>query len=276
MIRTYYVLLCYYPDYFSEALELVERFKKSFRDIQLYIVDNSVGCVIKKGYPSLPILVGDNSAGEFSGWQIALNEIHGRFGINDRDKFIFANDTATRHRYFKNVDFFLFLWAFKKSFRCGGIAGEVNCSKEPLALHGQQAQCWVSTYLFSLTGRYFNQNQQQLMPSNIPYPVAKDVADTGLVFDSSIDSSFSKHVNEWLFPEAGHKGWYLSKGATPAQLIHKANMIYLEKSLSLFICRIGGSIIPVYSFKLARRYRRKMDRAYDRAKRRLETEPSEK
>lgn len=265
--QIHYVLLCYYPDYLEDALAFFCRFKQWMPGVKLLIVDNSPDLAMAKARPALPILKGDNSKGEFSGWQVGIDSIRTQASIQNGDLFIFANDTASRHRRLTRIDDWLFQRSFRQCLRSDGIAGEVNSSLEPMVLPRGELQSWVSTYFFALSGKYLNATGGQLIPADVPYPAALDVKNKKIVFDFFIDSTLAGHINEWLFPREGRKGWYKTHSSSAQQLVFKANMIYLEKSLSLAVCNQGGKIHPTYGHKLAMRYKRKMERAYEREKR---------
>lgn len=264
MSNQYYLLLCYYPKYFNKALALYNECLKKFPSLHLFVVDNSPGLAIKDLHPELDILNGDNSFGEFSGWQVAINAITESKSLEVNDFFILANDTANTHRYFTTIDRWLFLKSFSKAKETNAIAGEINNSKTSLRLNNTEFNQWVSTYFFCIPGQYLIQNKNSIIPCNLTHPLVLDAKPDKIIFAQQVDQSISQHINAWLFPSSIKKGWHSNRLASTEQLKHKATMIILEKSITWQAEHLKIKIISVYGSKLKKKYKRKMNRLYRR------------
>lgn len=261
MQNQYYILLCYYPEYFKKALGLYRKMLKAFPELQLFIIDNSVEKVICKEHPNLMILEGDNTLGEFSGWQKAIDQIMLNKLVNSNDTFIFANDTANTHRCFTFIDHWLFRRAIKNN-QVNSLVGEINSSKKYFTIKGVNFNQWASTYLFSLSGAYFLKNNGCIIPTDIILPIVDKVEAGKIIFSHQIDNVLSQHINTWLFPSKAKKGWYASTTASAELVRHKATMIVLEKALSWKAQCLGFTVVSLYNSSLKKKYKKRMNKIY--------------
>lgn len=267
--KKYYILLAYYKSYFPSALALYQKFRNSIDGLQLVVVDNSEDQFISEDYPFLTVVKGDNSVLEFSGWQSAIERIFVGEDVSDEDLFIFANDTISKHRYFTFIDRMLFVGTLKKADKgeIRHVIGEVNLSKKALGIDGCSFNKWISTYLFAVPGLFLKEINKDLTFGVTSKKYISEVTQENIEYTDFVSSALSSHINDWLFPKKGSRGWYNSSRSPAHKKAMKSLSILCEKKLSAVALERNFKIYDIYEAKLARKYRRKSNRLFRRIKR---------
>lgn len=269
-MKKYYILLAFYESYLPSALSLHAQIKASIGETQLIVVDNSHNKNLKDLYPTLLVIKGDNRVSEFSGWQSAVKYIQSKDSIDSDDLFIFANDTANRHRFFTFVDRLLFSTTLKKACMDGSryMVGEVVRSKTTLGIDGCLFNKWMSTYLFAISGSLLKTLKTDLTLGVISDDYVSAITPSAINFTSRISSSLSNHINNWLFPNAKGKGWYNVKRSSAEEKARKSLAIICEKKLSALAINNDFTLYDIYETKVARRYKKTCNKWYRRTSKR--------
>lgn len=258
MAKKYYLLLSYYPEKLERSLALFARLNRIIGELQLVVIDNSHDRSVKRRHPSLNVVDGDNSLWEFSGWSCGVNWIRRDSELAPQDVMVFANDTATSHRLFSYLDCLIFARALIRQVRQGGsfLLGDTNYSREELSLGGIAFDAWVSTYLFATTAEFIERCNYSLTLDVSEIGYIRSVDSRSITFADTVSEVLARHVNHWLFPAHGTRGWYNADRSTPQKKVQKSLAILCEKKLSVKAQESGVRIASIYSGALQKHYRK--------------------
>lgn len=268
MVKKYYLLLSYYPDKLEQSLALFARLDRIIGELQLVIIDNSLDRSVKGKYPSLTVVNGDNTLWEFSGWNCGIDWLRSNVPLAPHTPIIFANDTVTSHRLFTYLDCLIFSRALSRQGRQGGsfLLGDLNHSKEELSLGGTSFDRWVSTYLFATTAEFIEHCNYNLT-LDVSQDTYIDSADSrSIAFADTVSEVLAQHINRWLFPEQGTRGWYNAGRSTPEKKVQKSLAILCEKKLSVRALETDVRIASVYSGTAQKHYRKMARSIFKRLK----------
>ncbi|SDR24262.1 hypothetical protein SAMN05443245_3855 [Paraburkholderia fungorum] len=235
--------LGFYKDNVRHGLsEFISLMRRVTPDFELYFIDNG-----RNGPDSLPGAVryieGDNSRWEFSGWDAGM---HHAGGGDDRDVYIFCNDTFCFNRDWSAAESARFVKAFRKLARIDGpaLSGEFNSFDKRFTLNGVQLSGWVSTYLFGMSGTLLKTMGSRLtVPDDVLNQLFLTIQDQKIVWGEDIDPILSAHISRWMFPKDAGAGWYKSSGASDELKINKVRAILNEKYLTACCIRLGGKLV---------------------------------
>jgi hypothetical protein len=243
MNKVYGILVVYYDEYFDKS---VSQFRKILERVS---EDNELIIITNQGEGgnalSPNILLGTNSAWEFSAWDEAVEYVKSKYVLKPKDVFILANDTFCHHRIFNSLTSFLFVSEFKNLFqRNERIVGELCTINEKFNIDNHVCSGWLSTYLF---GCSFN-----VLEKLLPLNSATNDSFTIIQSECRIEiPTFSlniiKHLENWVFPQTAGTGWYKSKEEVGELILKmKIRAIFNEKMLSKNASANNVEIVDVY------------------------------
>lgn len=243
-----FVHLVYYEKYaFKSLIELREIANNIGDKYKIILVNNNQNMILDSiFFPNmdLTILKGDNSKYEFSGWEVGLKYIKNNYE-EEIENIIFSNDTFCFHRkwgYFQRLNF---TNKFKKFYKdqITGICGEKNNISMDYKIDNISNDGWISTYLFMISNDLILQGLKLNNLGEKIYDYVIDVNDEEIIFRESFDKELGKHINNWLYPKKGKKGWYNSVNVNTYQKKKKLECILNEKILSCEVKKKGGIIL---------------------------------
>lgn len=244
----YGIMLAYYEDYHESAIrEFNILLKKIDSNSKLIIVSNNKDLNSK-------YILGDNKNWEFSGWDKALEEIS---SIKDTDSVIFANDTFMYNNPYGKLKAFFIEKVFKYTYLKNHskpkiiLAGSTSGLESKYSICNLQADYWVSTYLFLVSGKLINKLGKRISIDQDTLDKLVVLENKKFIFDDSISLNMQEHLQDWLYPELGSKSsWYKAHDVSDEVKIKKVKTILNEKYLSAFCCSHDGEIIDINPKKL--------------------------
>lgn len=227
------IFVSYYKEYFESSLKGILHFADQFNsEYHIFIVNNNKENIELPQQKCITVLTGSNTLGEFSGWNEGLAIAR---NSGNASRFIFVNDTFNQHRAWTPILFEGFVRCFKAVFSSpmACIGGEVNSFGLEYSLLDFKASAWVSTYLFA-----FNRSALEALEWNLSPPISvlpRFIACNSMVEVSEImqfSSTLRTHIQSWLSPQLGAKGWYGTAAIDDLQKLRKIKAISCEKYLS--------------------------------------------
>ncbi|OBU27812.1 hypothetical protein C0Z01_08500 [Photobacterium kishitanii] len=241
----YVIFVSYYSKYFEESLNtLVSLSNRISKDAIVVVVNNNPNSNLIEKNNDFDLLVGENSAWEFSAWDQGIQYIEKKYKIKDSDVIIFANDTFCQHRYFGTLDKMIFAKNLKKLYQKDNIVvGDVDSFGESFSILSKFGNKWISTYLF---GMRYSTMKKCLPFSSLSYIENEITIENGKIKGIDVSRSLLKHLESWLFP-INDVGWYKSQKADENLLKKKLMAILHEKYLSCKLIESNITLVGVYS-----------------------------
>ncbi|MGN4977027.1 hypothetical protein [Aeromonas sp. 95A] len=251
------VFLSYYQDYFESALdEFLAVLKNSGMRYKCIVVFNGQfdknNAINKKKYENIYFSTGDNTRGEFSGWQKGLSYwLDILADMNDladnENYFIFANDTFNQHRKWNIRSRIAILSGIAEIQRHKTIPvliGHADGHLKGLFMQDVHLHAWISTFIFVCNQKFLDKIKWNLViPSEDINSIIKQVDYSGILWTASVNEAFSHHINKWLFPKDGQKGWYGANSKSLESKKFKLIAILNEKWLSKELIKSQGKLI---------------------------------
>lgn len=272
-----FILYLQYTTQFTQAgllhLDEIAHRLQPYGQAHRIIIDNALPTGTIEDYEGNTLYGGDNSAHEFSGWEVGIRILETQVQLTDTDVLLFANDS-----FFRNYDPDLQKHFTHKHLRATSrkrvLTGVVDDFAEPTMISGKLRTLWVRSNCFLISYKTLKKI------GSLIHPVPKEAIFTSEIPtffhpDSGLDKKYIAVLRIWLFREESdllswRKHWYKSAPLTAENyefMRLKAYSILCEHDLSARVCDRGGklrNIVPrpkitlrvIYNFLLrhARKY----------------------
>jgi hypothetical protein len=234
--RTTIILVAYDELRVQSSIRYLDRFSASKR---IVVVNNKKLLNVSElinSKNSWEIIEGSNDAGEFSGWQEALEYLDatGRY-----EQYIFANDTVVSHRMFSWIRHLAFEYQLSKKTPCFGFC---DSSVKAFSLCGIKIKRWISTYIFCMDDATLDKINRSINNNLILKSCIPGGSNIDSFFSGDICSNLQEHIVTWLF--CG--GWYASQPLNRSNrhaFRNKALAILNEKYLSAALTKQGVALV---------------------------------
>lgn len=251
----YGVFLSYYKDYQLSSIKQFKSFLDSLCvDYEIIVINNGGVFAGTKLIDSKFILVqGDNTNWEFSGWDRGISAIP---HIDEKDSFIFCNDTFCQH----NSWGWLTRQEFKLSFRklcvrnyhnpylC--MSGTSDSFNKEFSVLNFAAKKWFSTYLFFMSASLLLRIKKLSLEESILSDMVELDHSGHIVWGDTVSNDLKQHLSNWIYPLGGKRGWYNSASAGNELKLRKLKTILNEKYISAFSSSIGSDMVEVSTKKI--------------------------
>lgn len=238
--------------------------------VELVLVDNASSAAdtffSDAGFGKIPVIAGDNSNREFTGWDKGIAALQTLSG--EPDVWLFTNDTLARHHGWSEQRAARFGAEIARlgGYRAPWMLGEINDFPQPMQTPlGPYIEC-VATYCFAIN-RLLMQRLGRLSPDNLLLDslVYDAFEPEHRVFRDHVDPVFVEFISAWMIKDENdpdrqkrHK-WaheWQNVSALDAQsfdnLRMKARCYMSEAMLSVRALQLGADIRSPYDARNAR------------------------